>query len=100
MPESRPNARSHAHLEERRSAARTRIRGDVTLRLASGSISARAEDVSSAGMLMYAQDDMRVTVEFEQDGERHTKTGRIVRMQRMRDQATGLAIEFDASDPS
>jgi hypothetical protein len=55
----------------------------------------RAENLSQAGVFFFSQGALRVTVEIDQDGERRQYPGQLVRVERMSEETTGYAIEFD-----
>ena len=55
----------------------------------------RAENLAQAGVFFFSQGALRVTVEIEQDGERRQYPGQLVRVERMSEETTGYAIEFD-----
>jgi len=80
---------------ERRSAER--VASDAELRLTVEGVDLRGvtENVSGVGVLFFSEGNLRVSVEFEEGGERRVRKGRLVRVQRMSLQNTGFAVEFD-----
>jgi hypothetical protein len=89
-----PDPRSSAVDDRRRNTRRT---SDVGLRVVidADAIGGHAENISQAGVFFFSRDALRVTVHMEQDGETRSYTGRIVRVERLGDESTGFAIEFD-----
>ena len=75
-----------------------RIDSNLALRLKVEpcSLEGVTENVSGIGVLFFAEGDLRVSVELEEDGSRVIRTGRLVRVQRMSLENTGFAVEFDA----
>jgi hypothetical protein len=86
IPSSGPN----------RSQKRVSHRGKVSLRLLTDSLSAISDNLSSAGILISTEEDLRVCVEIEGPEGSLSRTGRVVRVQRMDSKLTGLAVEFDS----
>lgn len=89
-----PEKRAVAADDRRRNNRRT---SEVSLRVevAAREINGRAENISQAGVFFFSSDCLRVSVHMEQDGETRTYPGRIVRVERLSDESTGFAIEFD-----
>ena len=65
------------------------------MRLETSSLIGQGDNISRAGLLFYSDEPLRVTVEVEQNGQARTFHGRLIRLQRISDANTGLAIEFD-----
>ena len=80
---------------ERRRARRLTNRGRVKLSLVTHELEGRAENVSQSGVLFFSEGDLRVSVEVEENGTTRQRTGRLVRVQRMRGDRFGWAVEFD-----
>lgn len=55
-----------------------------------------SDNVSAAGIMLFTDQAVRVTIELDGPDGPTVKAGRIVRLQRMNDARTGFAIEFDA----
>ena len=88
-------AESVAGTGERRNNLRRPERGSVRLVVETPSIEGRAENVSPTGILFHSDGELKVSVEVEEDGVAIRRTGRLVRVQRMRGERFGWAIEFD-----
>ncbi|MBL8862088.1 MAG: PilZ domain-containing protein [Planctomycetes bacterium] len=80
---------------ERRRARRLTNRGRVQLSIDTRELEGRADNVSPSGILFFSEGDLRVTVEYEENGASKTRSGRLVRAQRMRGDRCGWAVEFD-----
>lgn len=89
------DAQDRIDVDERRRGNRTRASGTVKLTLASRELVGRAGNVSPSGILFYSDGELRVQVETDENGVARTRSGRLVRAQRMGDQSIGWAIEFD-----
>ena len=81
--------------DERRAAPRTESDGPIRLTIESTAISGTCENISDVGVLFFAEEDLQVSVELEENGRKVTRTGRLVRVQRMSLDNTGFAVEFD-----
>ncbi|MFT5291756.1 MAG: hypothetical protein ACI8QS_001801 [Planctomycetota bacterium] len=79
-----------ARRHERRS-----IDSALVLELNTDSVDGRADNVSRAGMMLYTDQPLKVTVCVEGINGGSPVTGRLVRLQRMDDTYSGVAIEFD-----
>lgn len=88
---------SNIETGERRRARRLPARGTVKLTVMTREIEGRADNISQTGILFFGQGDLRVSVEFEDQGEQRALQGRLVRAQRMRGDNFGWAVEFDPS---
>lgn len=55
----------------------------------------QSDNVSAAGMLLFTDEPMRVRIEVEEDGETRSYAGRLIRVQQLNEETTGLAVEFD-----
>jgi len=78
-----------------RSGARKHFRSDVTLRVSDEPIAGVSDNLSPEGIMFFTQDDLRVSVEFEDQGGKVQRSGRLVRINRMGPLETGFAVEFD-----
>ena len=81
--------------EDRRRNNRRSSEVDLRIEVAAREISGRAENISQAGVFFFSGDSLRVNVHMEQEGETRSYPGRIVRVERLSDESTGFAIEFD-----
>jgi len=80
---------------DRRVAERVETEEPLNISVESVSIRGRAENVSKSGVLFFTDENLRVTVELEEDGVVKRLSGSVVRLQAMRGQSTGWAVEFD-----
>lgn len=80
---------------ERRASARSGPSLPLSITLENPLLSGRADNLSAAGVFLFSSERLRVRVEYEEGGKRLTRRGCLVRVQRMSDQTTGYAIEFD-----
>ena len=80
---------------DQRRETRQHANASVVMRLDPTSIGGTADNMSSVGLMFFTDEPLRVSVELEEKGERRTLTGRLVRVQRMNETNTGVAIEFD-----
>jgi hypothetical protein len=87
--------RAAATAGERRAANRRAERGTVRLTVQTKAIDGEAENVSPTGILFLSDADVRVSVEVEDDGVAVRRSGRLVRVQRLRGGRSGWAVEFD-----
>ncbi|MFT6713608.1 MAG: hypothetical protein ACJAVJ_000887 [Planctomycetota bacterium] len=81
---------------ERRKEQRVISDSPLKLSVEPCSLEGVTENVSGIGVLFFAEGDLRVTVEIEEDGAKVVRKGRLVRVQRMSLENTGFAVEFDA----
>jgi hypothetical protein len=97
-PDYQPDTDTHnfAAMGERRAEIREELSGKLELKIETSALAGVTENVSSIGVLFFTDGDLRVSVELEEDGVRKVKTGRLVRVQRMSLDNTGIAVEFDA----
>ncbi len=80
---------------ENRSDPRQPHRAEVLLRPSDQTIAGHSENVSKEGIMFYSRGDLRVSVEFEGPGGPQKRTGRIVRVNRVSAEETGMAVELD-----
>jgi hypothetical protein len=92
----RPERGSLQEASDRRRHRRRNPQGKVRLTVEPTAIAGDIDNLSRSGILLYADGDLQVTVEIEEDGQKTTRKGRIVRAQRIRGNTFGWAIEFDA----
>lgn len=82
---------------DRRTATRVGASEPMHVRIENPTFEGRAENVTSAGVFFFSPERLRVEVEFEQDGKTLVRSGHLVRVQRMSEETTGYAIEFERS---
>lgn len=80
---------------ERRSTSRTGPSLPLSITVENPTLGGRSDNLSAAGVFFFSSERLRVRVEYEEDGERRTRMGWLVRVQRMSAETTGFAIEFD-----
>ena len=80
---------------ERRAVVRSSASSPMRITLVNPRFEGRADNLSNAGVFFFSPDRLRVTVEVEEDGQLLEHTGFLVRVQRMSEETTGYAIEFD-----
>jgi hypothetical protein len=80
---------------DQRRTNRKDVEAPVTMRLETDQLAGLTDNISRAGLLFFTDEPLRVTVEVEDAAGRRTLRGRLIRLQRMNDTATGLAVEFD-----
>jgi hypothetical protein len=83
------------HTADQRRAARRSIEVPIHLRVDGAGIAGVTDNVSAAGVMFFAEEALRVTVEIEEGDRKRIYTGRLVRAQKMSDTTTGFAVEFD-----
>ncbi len=80
---------------EQRRADRDELEAPIRMRLETDYIAGQSDNISRVGLMFFTDEPLRVSVEVTEKGERKTYRGRLVRVQRMNETNTGLAIEFD-----
>jgi len=85
----------HTGTADQRRTHRRALEGQVSLRFETGTLAGQGDNISRAGLLLYTDQPIRVTVEVEEAGGARTYQGRLIRVQRIGDETTGLAIQFD-----
>ena len=80
---------------DRRTSDRQELEAPVRMSLELEHISGVSDNLSPAGLLFFTQEPIRVKVEMDQGGEMKSFTGRLIRVQQMNEETTGLAVEFD-----
>ena len=94
-PISEDRQESGARVDDRRHDMRTEAHVGISVRVDTESFGGRTQNVSQAGVFFFSSDRLRVSVELEQDGVLVTHCGHLVRVERMNEETTGFAIEFD-----
>lgn len=92
MKRSEENA---TEIDDRRRTRRIAARGRVKLTVETHELEGRTDNISQTGILFFSEGELRVKVEFEDNGVLRTLGGRLVRAQRMRGDSFGWAVEFD-----
>jgi PilZ domain-containing protein len=80
---------------DQRRSDRKALEAPVTMRVETSTLSGQSDNVSRAGMLFFTDQPLRVTLEVAEPGGTRTYRGRLIRLQRMSESSTGLAVEFD-----
>lgn len=80
--------------DQRRSDRRP-IETPVDLRVLSTTLRGLSDNLSGVGLLLTSEESLVVEVELDVDGERIKKSGRLIRLARIDEGTSGLAIEFD-----
>ena len=100
MTHSDPNPyegnQENTDVANRRRASRSQVKGSVRLKVDAQDLAGEADNISRSGILFFTEGDLRVELEIESGGEVMTKTGRLVRCERIHDSRRGWAVEFDA----
>lgn len=89
------NHKSTQTADQRRSN-RKDLEAPVTMHLETQQLAGLTDNISKAGLLFFTDEPVRVTVEVSDAAGTRTLHGRLIRLQRMSETATGLAVEFDA----
>ena len=80
---------------DQRKTSRRALEAGVTLRIETSSLCGQGDNISRAGILFFSEEPVRVTVEVADPTGTRTYRGRLIRLQRMGESSTGLAVEFD-----
>ena len=80
---------------DQRRTNRRALDAAVTMRLETSAISGQSDNISRAGILFFSEEPVRVTIEVAEASGPRTYHGRLIRLQRMGENSTGLAVEFD-----
>ena len=81
---------------DQRRTNRRALEAGVTMRIETSVLAGQSDNISRAGILFYSEQPVRVTVELADANGARTYHGRLIRLQRMSESSTGLAVEFDA----
>ena len=82
-PHARPSTK------DQRRDARAALEAPVSLTIDAAKVEGVADNLSAAGILFFTDQDLSCTVEVR------SFRGKLVRVQHMSDESTGLAVEFD-----
>lgn len=80
---------------DQRRTNRRDIEAAVTMRLETTALEGQSDNISRAGLLFYSDQPVRVTVEVMEPSGLRTYRGKLIRLQRISESNTGLAVEFD-----
>lgn len=80
---------------ERRDRRRKSTNVKIEVSVETTSLEGQTQNLSGAGVFFFSESDLRVRVSLEQEGGPVERTGRLVRVERMSEDSTGFAIEFD-----
>ena len=80
---------------DQRRTNRRALEAAVTMRLQTDALHGESDNISRAGLLFYSDQPVRVTVEVMEPSGPRTYHGRLIRLQRISEANTGLAVEFD-----
>lgn len=84
------------NISDRRRHDRRATQGKVRLTVDTPVVEGFVENISRSGLLFFSDGDLRVSIQVDEAGKVSTRTGRLVRAQRMRGESFGWAVEFDA----
>lgn len=94
-PEQDARSQDNVSVDDRRRSERVPMRAPLTMSVDTSSLEGTTDNLSSIGVLFFTQEPLRVSIEVEVDGKPQQFSGRLVRVQRMSDQSTGFAVEFE-----
>ena len=80
---------------DQRRTNRKAVEAPVKMTLESGTLAGITDNISRAGLLFFTDEPLRVSVEVQEAGTVRLYRGRLIRLHRMSETNTGLAIEFD-----
>lgn len=87
---------SSQRTQEQRRADREPLDAEVRMRIETESLRGVSDNLSDVGIMFFTDEPIRCTIEVGHGPEARRYAGRVVRLQRMNDTNTGLAIEFEA----
>lgn len=80
---------------DQRRTDRTSLEAAVTMHLETSTLAGLSDNISRAGLLFFTGEPVRVRVEVHDPAGSRSYSGRLIRLQRMSESSTGLAVEFD-----
>lgn len=80
---------------DQRRTDRRALETGVRMRLETTVLEGQSDNISRAGILFYSEEPIRVTIEVAEPSGQRSYSGRLIRLQRISDTNTGLAVEFD-----
>lgn len=87
--------RKPVEVSEQRKSERQVASGQLRIVVQEQELQGEFQDASPNGIMFYADGPLQVQVEFDQDGERVLRTGRLVRLQKADEKRSVVAVEFD-----
>lgn len=75
--------------------ARRALESPLSIEVDTHALEGMADNLSRVGLMLYTDQPLRVTVRIDGFRDGQPLQGRLVRLQRMDEDTTGLAIEFD-----
>jgi len=92
-----PSEEPSTSVGERRRAVRRDTDLQLEIEIDTRSLQGQAENISAAGVFFFSGQPLQVTVHIRDSASTQTCTGRLVRVERLSQETTGYAIEFDRS---
>ena len=80
---------------DQRRNSRKILEAPVAMRLETSALTGQSDNISRAGLLFFTEEPLRVTVEVQESSGPRTYRGKLIRLLRMSETSTGLAVEFD-----
>jgi len=80
---------------DQRRTDRKALEAGVTMHVETSVLLGQSDNVSRAGILFYSDQPVRVTIELADPSGPRRYHGKLIRLQRMSESSTGLAVEFD-----
>lgn len=80
---------------DQRRTSRKAIEAEVVMRVETDQLVGQSDNLSRAGILFYSDQPIRVSIEVNEPAGPRIYRGRLIRLQRISDTNTGLAVEFD-----
>jgi hypothetical protein len=87
--------RENVGTADQRRTNRKALEASVTMRIETSALEGQSDNISRAGILLYSEQPIRVTIEVVEPSGKRTYQGRLIRLQRISESNTGLAVEFD-----
>lgn len=81
--------------DDRRKSDRQAAQNEVRMLLETTDLAGPAENISSTGVMFFSDEQLRVSVEIDENGTTTQRSGRLVRAQRMQGDSVAWAVEFD-----
>ncbi len=94
-PHTTPSTDPGTDTADRRRAARLASDSAVQVSIETSELEGVANNVSQTGILFFTDGELRISVEFTEDGERKKLSGKMVRCERIKGDRRGWAVEFD-----
>jgi hypothetical protein len=87
--------RPSSSTSDRRTSERREFEAPVRMTFEIEGVEGTTDNLSSAGLLFYTENPIRVRVQIEHEGGSKSFQGRLIRALQMDEETTGLAVEFD-----